>query len=95
MAKKKKEEVKNVVDLKNKSLEEQVNIIIENQENLSKVKPKQLKEFIQQLEVAEFLDQQHYCNLMVETLEENTLKHVNSEKVFSSDTMQKILRSLV
>lgn len=82
-------------DLKNRTLEDKVNILLENQENVSKVKAKDLKEFILELEVANYDDQLFYCNAMVEHFEENTLKEKNCQKIFGSATIQQILRAIV
>ena len=98
MAKKKKEETLEIEfppNLKNITLEEKVNLLIANQENITKVKAKDLKELIQELEVADFADQQHYCNILIESLDEEVLKHKNSQKLFSSDTIKEVLKSIL
>lgn len=98
MTKKKKNETLEIEfppNLKNITLEEKVNLLIANQENITKVKAKDLKELIIELEIADFVDQQHYCSLLIESLDEEVLKHKNCQKLFASDTIKEILKSIL
>lgn len=96
MTKKKEQiEIEFTPDLKNRTLEEKVNLLLENQENITKIKPSALKDFIQELEMANDNDQLHYCNIMVEHFEEQTLKNKNVQKIFESENIKNVLRKLL
>ena len=77
------------------TLEAKIEFLLENQENINEMKPKELKIFTETFYSADYDDQKHYTNQLIEFLEEKTLLEKNCQEFFKSEYMKKVLRDIL